>query len=214
MFDLDGTVWDSEAGIVGCLEHTFESLGLPAPSSDVLAANLGPPLQQMLGELGVPEEVIERATTIYRDRYVAWGAYQATVYPGVVDAIDRLIDAGHLLATATSKGRDPTLQMLDHFGLTGRFEAIGAASMDASAADKIAVLGGVLDLLGRPAPIDCLMVGDRSYDVLGARSHGVDCIGVTWGYGSEEELRSAGASHVISAPDELLPLVPAPVRRS
>lgn len=207
IFDLDGTVWDSAEGIVGSLEHTFASFGLEVPDRSVLAANLGPPLQLMLAELGIPAELVDDATLRYRERYVEWGAYQSSLYPGVLDAIDELAAAGHRLATATSKGEGPTRQMLEHFAITDRFEVIGAATMDATAITKSAVLARTLDALGAPAAPECWMVGDRSYDVTGAASFGISCIGVAWGYGSAEELRSAGARHVIDRPDQLPPLV-------
>jgi phosphoglycolate phosphatase len=210
IFDLDGTVWDSEEGIVGSLEHTFASYGMEVPDRTVLAANLGPPLQLMLAELGMPDELVDDATLRYRERYVEWGAYQAELYDGIVEVLDALRDQGHLLATATSKGEGPTLQMLEHFGLTERFEVIGAASMDASAITKEAVLARTLERLGGPDPADCWMVGDRSYDVAGAARFDIACIGVTWGYGTDAELCEAGAAHVVERPDELPPLVGSP----
>ncbi len=177
------------------------------PGRAVLTANLGPPLQQMLAELGFPPELVDEATLRYRERYVEWGAYQAALYPGILDAIDTLAAAGHRLATATSKGEGPTHQMLEHFGIEDRFEVIGAATMDATAITKEAVLGRTLAALGDPDPAQCWMVGDRSYDVTGSASFGIDCIGVTWGYGSTEELVAAGARHVVDLPAELPPIV-------
>jgi phosphoglycolate phosphatase len=208
IFDLDGTVWDSAEGIVGSLEHTFASLGLPVPGRAELSANLGPPLQVMLAELGVPDELNEVATLRYRERYVAWGAYQAQLYRGVVDLLDQLADRGHRLATATSKGEGPTRQMLEHFGLLGRFDVVGAATMDRSATSKSEVLARTLHGLGDPDPATCRMVGDRHYDVTGARAHGIDAIGVLWGYGSAEELAGAGAAHLVAHPGEIPALLP------
>lgn len=207
IFDLDGTVWDSQEGIVGSLQHTFAAYGMPVPERSVLTANLGPPLQQMLAELGVPEALVAEATLTYRERYVEWGAYQSSLYPGVLDAIDMIAAAGHRLATATSKGEGPTHQMLEHFGIADRFEVIGAASMDASAITKEAVLARALEALGGPRGDECWMVGDRSYDVSGAARFAIPCIGVLWGYGTEAELVDAGARHVVGAPDDLPPLI-------
>ncbi len=207
IFDLDGTVWDSIDGIAGSLEHTFESLDLPVPSRAELTANLGPPLQLMLAELGVPDELVDAATLRYRERYVSWGAYQAVVYPGIERLLDDLAADGHRLATATSKGEGPTRQMLEHFGLLERFEVVGAATMDASAITKPAVVDRALEGLGRPAPGECLMVGDRHYDVTGAAEHGIDCAGVTWGYGDATELRDAGAIAVADRPEEVRAVV-------
>lgn len=207
IFDMDGTVWDSQPGIVACLRHTFETLEKEVPPEPVLTANLGPPLQVMLAELGIPGELVERATAIYRQRYVEHGVYEASVYPGVVEVLDELRARGHRLATATSKGEGPTHQMLEHFGLRRRFDVIGAASMDTSAISKEDVLARALAELGDPDASSCWMVGDRSYDVVGAASFGIDCIGVVWGYGTESELREAGARHVVHSPEDLPELI-------
>jgi phosphoglycolate phosphatase len=203
IFDLDGTVWDSEPGIVGSLEHTFEAFEMPVPPREVLASNLGPPLQGMLAELGIPEDLIEEGVVRYRDRYRTWGAYQAAVYPGVAELLGDLEEAGRRLATATSKGVGPTHLMLDHFGLRDRFEVVGAATMDDTAITKSQVLARTLDELGGPDPSSCVMIGDRHYDVRGAAEFGIRCIGVTWGYGSRAELLEAGAATVVDHPDEL-----------
>lgn len=204
IFDLDGTVWDSEPGIVGSLEHTFRELGLDVPPREVLASNVGPPLRQMLGELGLPEADLDDAVAAYRRRYASHGVYQAELYPGIVELLDTLAADGHRLATATSKGLDPTLVMLDHFGLADRFEFVGAASMDGIATTKAAVLAGTLEALGAPGTSECVLIGDRHYDVTGSAHHGIDCIGVTWGYGDADELEGAGAWQVVDAPAEVL----------
>ncbi len=207
IFDLDGTVWDSLPGIVASLEHTFVSLGREVPDRATLTANIGPPLQLMLAELGIPEDQVDDATLIYRERYVDLGVYEAALYPGVAALLAQLTDAGHRLATATSKGEGPTHQMLEHFGIAEHFDVVGAASMDASSVSKEAVLGRALRELGDPTADSCVMVGDRSYDVRGAAAHGLGCVGVLWGYGTEQELRDAGAAHVIAEPAELPAIV-------
>jgi len=207
IFDLDGTVWDSEPGIVGSLRHTFAALGMAVPDDQVLASNVGPPLRLMLADLGVAETSLDDAIAAYRGRYASHGVYEATLYPGVVELLDALRAAGHRLATATSKGLDPTLVMLDHFGLAEYFEFVGAASMDGVATTKEAVLAGTLAALGAPDAAECVLVGDRHYDVAGAASHGIDCIGVAWGYGGDDELVGAGAWAVGATPDEVLTLV-------
>lgn len=207
MFDLDGTVWDSVAGIIGCVEHTVDVLGLPVPPRDVLGSNIGPPLEQMLAEAGVPPQLLDEGVRRYRERYLEWGAFQATLYPGMRELLADLAAAGRRLATATSKAEVPTLAMLEHFELRERFEVVAAASMDGTATTKPLVIRRALAELGNPSPAECLMVGDRHYDVRGAAAHGIECIGVSWGYSSDDELREAGASAVVDHPDELRTLL-------
>ena len=103
---------------------------------------------------------------------------------GSSEVLDRLRADGHRLATATSKGETQARLMLDHFGLADRFEVVGAASMDGVSTTKPEVLARTLDGLGNPDPDECLLVGDRRYDVAGAAEHGIRCIGAAWGYGS------------------------------
>lgn len=207
IFDLDGTVWDSEPGIVGSLQHAFAGLGLAVPPTEELAANVGPPLRFMLVELGVPGDRLDEAVTRYRERYLSWGVYAAAPYDGIVGMLDTLAGDGHTLATATSKGEDPTMVMLEHFGLRDRFAVVGAATMDGVATTKAQVLARTLAGLGGPDPADCWMVGDRHYDVTGAAALGIACIGAAWGYGGTEELVLAGAAAVAQGPRDVPPLV-------
>ena len=207
IFDLDGTVWDSEPGIVACLEHTFRQLGLAVPARDALLGNVGPPLQFMLSELGVPDHRLDDGVRIYRERYLSDGVYEASLYDGVVDLLDELRAAGHRLGTATSKGEIPTGIMLDHFGIAEQFEVVGAASMDTSAVTKTAVLGRTLEGFGRPDPADCWLIGDRVYDVEGAAAHHLRCLGAAWGYGGADELRMAGAAAIAAHPSDVPELI-------
>jgi len=207
IFDLDGTVWDSEPGIVATLAHTFEAMGVDVPSPEVLASNVGPPLRVMLSELGIADDSLDEAFATYRRRYTSHGVYEATLYPGVVDLLDALAADGHRLATATSKGIDPTLTMLEHFGLLDRFEYIGAASMDGTVSTKDAVLAMTLEALGAPDAAECVLIGDRHYDVAGSAVHGIDCIGAEWGYGDADELHSAGAVAVAGSTADVLALL-------
>lgn len=207
IWDLDGTVWDSEPGIVASLEHALRSVGMVVPPPEELRGIIGPPLAMMLAELGVPESRLDEAVRHYRERYLSTGVLEASLYPGVVEALDALAGAGHRLATATSKGEVPTRMMLEHFGLAGAFEVVGAASMDGRSATKRQVLGRTLEALGAPEPTACVMVGDRHYDVTGAAAFGISCIGAAWGYGGAEELRLAGAVALAERPLDVPPLV-------
>ena len=207
VFDLDGTVWDSEPGILACMVHTLDALGLQVPTDQVLRSHIGLPLPLMLEMVGVPAGHVEAGVRLYRDRYVRTGVYEASLYDGAVDMLDAVAAAGHTLATATSKGEGPTRTMLDHFGLTDRFTVIGAASMDGTSISKTDVLARTLAGLGDPAPSDCVLVGDRDLDVLGAAAHGIDCIGATWGYGAVGELQAAGAWAVAEHPSDVPGLV-------
>jgi phosphoglycolate phosphatase len=207
IWDLDGTVWDSEPGIAASLAHALRALGMADPPEEELRGFIGPPLQLMLGELGVPGHRLDDGVARYRERYLSVGVYEAELYDGAVAALDTLAAAGHRLATATSKGEDPTQVMLRHFGIADRFEVVGAATMDGVATTKAEVLARTLAALGDPDPAACWMVGDRHYDVTGSAAFGIPCIGATWGYGGTEELRMAGAAALAARPADVPPLV-------
>ncbi len=207
LVDLDGTVWDSEPGIVRSMEHTLHELGRAVPPPEVLVDAIGPPLRTMLAELGVPEHELDDGVRAYRERYHRLGVLEATLYDGVLPMLDRLLDDGHRLATATSKSEVPARMMLDHYGVADRFEVIATASMDGTSTTKAAVVGRALEGLGDPDRGSCVLVGDRHHDVTGAAAHGIPCIGACWGYGGEDELRLAGARWLATAPADVPPLV-------
>ena len=200
IFDLDGTVWDSEPGILASMAHALGELGLPVPDQTVLRSHIGPPLPLMLAAVGVPEPLVDDGVRLYRERYLTVGVFEASLYDGVTDLLDAVAGSGHVLATATSKGEVPTRTMLEHFDLERRFAVVGAATMDGSATTKPEVLALTLAGLGGPSADTCILIGDRDLDVLGAATHGVDCIGAAWGYGGTEELHSAGAWAIAASP--------------
>jgi phosphoglycolate phosphatase len=206
LFDLDGTIWDSLPGIAACLAHALDAVGVSVPDDQTLAANIGPPLLEMLAHFGVPADRLEEAKVAYRDRYQRLGEFECTLYPGAPELLSDLRAAGLRLATATSKGVEPTLRMLDHFGIAPHFEVVGAASMDASAHLKVDVITAALNGLDTAERIDrarVVMIGDRHYDIDGGHAHGLGTIGVTWGYGGSDELRTSGAAVLVESFDEL-----------
>lgn len=186
-FDLDGTIADSAPGILGSMQYALGKFGLH-PTREQLRRYLGPPLQQMFADFLPPEQVAE-GVRIYREYYGGGGLFDARIYDGIPEAFRRLSGAGVAVCLATAKPRDTALRVLDHFDLTRWFALVGGTDEEAGVADKTAVIRkNMRD--GGFAPQDCLMVGDRRDDLLGAEAAGVDGLGVLYGYGSREELES------------------------
>lgn len=201
-FDLDGTLTDSEEGIINSGLYAFRQLGLTPPERKEFRKMVGPPLSIGFAALGVPEERIEEAIKLYRDEYDRVGKYQNHVYPGIREMLEGLKSSGCRLFVATSKPEQLASGILSGFELSPYFEYIAGASWDHSRENKDDVLRYLISLTGTEK--DTVMVGDTHYDVIGAHKRNIPCIGVTWGYGLKKELREADAEAIVDSPEQLL----------
>jgi phosphoglycolate phosphatase len=208
LFDLDGTLTDSAPGITSALVRMFETIGRPVPTPGELVEYVGPPLLESLQEIGGMSEAEAReALGVYRNFYAEHGAFDSAVFPGIRGLLERLRAAGIPLAIATSKPETQATRILEHFGLAQYFEVITGATDDESRSAKADVVAEALRRLEERG-IDLghtVMVGDRSYDVVGAGEHGLPTILVEWGYGSPAE--AAGAIAVVHSADQLSSLL-------
>jgi Predicted phosphatases len=205
VFDLDGTLSDSAPGIVAALRYAFAAHGLEPLDARTERALLGPPFYESLPPLIDGRAELWDVIASYRDHYVDGGAmYDSRAYDGIADVLEAARSAGRRLAVATSKPEHYAVPIVEHLGLAGYFETIGGDEADGSLPTKALVLQKVLRRLGDPARSDVVMIGDRSHDVLGAREHGVACIGAGWGYGLPGELACAGADPICAAPRDLI----------
>lgn len=202
IFDLDGTLTDSGEGIMDSGKYALRQLGIPVPGEQILRKMVGPPLAVSFAYFGVPEDRIEDAIRLYRDKYINQGGkYRNKVYPGIEAVLCQLKSDGCSLFVATSKPEALAREILIRFGLGSYFEYIAGASPGHSRESKGDVLGYLLDITGKNEP--SVMVGDTRFDVAGAHEKNLACVGVTWGYGTREELFCAGADKIIDTPDEL-----------
>ena len=205
LFDLDGTLTDAGEGIINCAKLALEQLGLPVPGDAQMRAFVGPPLRDTFQKFGVRAKDVEKAVQIYRSRYVPIGMFENHPYPGIQDMLAALKAEGHRLYVATSKPEEMAKAILSKFQLDTYFDLICGATMDASRDSKDKVIGYLLDQIGlSESPV---MIGDTKYDILGAAVHQIPAIGVSWGYGSPEEMRDAGAAAIADSPAALLELL-------
>lgn len=202
LFDLDGTLTDSAEGVINCFLPALKYFGLPIPDRADMSFVVGPPLRDSFLRLGVKEEDVEKAVEIYRDRYVPTGMFENAPFPGISAMLAALKDAGHALYVATSKPEGMATEILKKFCLSGYFDKIYGASMDGSRDSKDKVIAYLLEELGHKENI--IMIGDTHYDVEGAAVHGIPTIGVTWGYGKNEDMLAAGAIEIVDSPAQLL----------
>ena len=203
-FDLDGTITDSKPGILKCIRHALDAKGVPY-TEEQLDQMVGPPFRVSMRDiLGVTDTaLIEDMIRFYRGEYEVSGWRDCTVYPGMRELFARLKDGGIRLAVATSKPLRFTVMMLDGLELSRYFDFIGGAESDSSRDSKIAVIRYVMENLGMRSPEGALMVGDRLYDMDGAKEAGMHSAGVLWGYGGREELIAHGADYLFSSPEKL-----------
>lgn len=205
-FDLDGTLTDPAPGITGCLVYAAQRLGRSTLSAIEMRRYIGPPLRDAFAEILETQDrvVIEEAVRLYRDRFSTVGLFENAVYPGVECALEQLSAKGFTLAVVTSKPAVYANRIIDHFRLRRFFHHVYGSELSGERSHKSELVGHALVGEVIEAPGAC-MIGDRSHDVLGAVAHGVAALGVCWGYGTEEELRGAGADRVIATVEQLVP---------
>lgn len=207
LFDLDGTIVDSKAGIVDGIRYALGCKEISCPDS-VLDKMIGPPFRVSMREfLGLEMPMIEELITLYRGVYEADGWRKCSIYDGVSEMLSALKNAGKKLAIATSKPIKFTNIMVDGLDLRKYFDFVGGASSDASKETKADVVQLVIDAMNIEDKSEALMVGDRLYDIEGAHACGIDAVGILWGYGDEDELRSYSAEYIVKTPDDLLRLI-------
>ena len=201
-FDLDGTLTDSGEGIINCAAMALEYFGLPVPSREEMRVFVGPPLDQTFIKFGVPSEKAQEAIEVFRSRYRTVGKFENFPYPGIREALQTLKEQGHRLFVATSKPEVLANEVLGHFALAEFFEQIAGATLDGSRSHKADVITYLLSLTGEVG--QTIMVGDTSFDVIGAAAHGIPTIGVAWGYGEVADMENAGAAHIVYTMEELV----------
>ena len=204
-FDLDGTLTDSGEGIMNCAALALEHFGLPVPDREQMRVFVGPPLDQTFIRFGVPADRTDEAIAVFRSRYRTVGKFENFPYPGIRETLQTLKEQGHRLFVATSKPEVLANEVLNHFDLARYFEQIAGATLDGSRSHKADVITYLLGLTGDVG--QTLMVGDTAFDVIGAAAHGIPTIGVSWGYGTVEDMEEAGAKAIAHSMDELADLI-------
>jgi len=216
LLDLDGTLSDSEPGILRSLQWACEQEGFPIPTETEVRSVIGPPFEVGLPSIGIPDDALERVINTYRERYKEIGAFENTLYVGIIEMLDELAARGMSLSVATAKPEQTAHPILEYFEISDRFDVRAGASLTPDRRTKAQVIAYALRELEIQADPDLgdhvIMIGDRDHDVHGAMHHGIACIGVTWGYGSIEELIKAGAVALADSPADVAELVVQPYR--
>jgi len=208
LFDLDGTISDSAPGILTTLTQTFEQLAIPVPDRATMLSFVGPPiLDTFYNAMGMNAAQAEETLEVYREHYLARGALDSAMFPGIDVVLRTVHEAGIPISTATSKPETPATYILEHYDLVQYLDVITGASDDEVRSSKADVVEEALRRLAakgfdvsRP-----VLVGDRVHDVAGAAVHGVPTVFASWGYGAPSE--AEGTIAMAAEPLDLLPIL-------
>lgn len=205
LFDLDGTLTDPGLGITNSVAYALKKFGITVADRSELYPFIGPPLRESFMErYGLTDAESDDAIAYFREYFRPKGIFENAVYEGIPAMLAGLRAAGRVLVLATSKPEEFAVEILKHFGLYDYFDVVAGARMDETRTGKADVVAYAMALAGITDPGEAVMVGDREHDVLGARANGLPTVGVLYGYGSEEELSSAGAAFLARTPADLL----------
>ncbi len=204
LFDLDGTLTDPKIGITKSVQHALQKFGIEVNDLDQLIPFIGPPLLDSFNDFyGFTPQQGQQAIAYYREYFSVTGLFENAVYAGIEALLAELIRHDKRLFVATSKPTQFAKQILEHFALSGHFESIVGSHLDGTRVKKGEVIEAVLADLPIGDRHRVVMIGDRLHDILGAKTCGIDSIGVAYGYGGAAELSQAGATHIVSTVPEL-----------
>ena len=204
IFDLDGTLSDPGEGIINSLIHALKHFGIDGEPR-VLKKFIGPPLSESFKEFyNFDAEQTAQAIKIYRQYFHEHGLFQNIIYPGIPELLEGLVQAGKTLAVATTKPEVYALQILEYFKLDRFFEKelVVGSFLDGRRTNKVELIAAILERLCCK-PEEAVMIGDRKFDIIGAKANGIDVIGITYGYGNLEEIKAHQPTAIAYSVEEL-----------
>lgn len=192
LLDLDGTLTDPKIGIHSCIRYAMEKMGQPLADDTDLDWTIGPPLKASFIQLlnSADDALAEQALAFYRERFSTIGLYENELYPHVIETLKALVERGYNLYLATAKPQVFAIRILEHFKLLDYFTKPYGSELTGERTNKGDLIHYILQQ-EQLVPEHCMMVGDREYDILGARRNGIETIAVTYGYGTDAEIAQA-----------------------
>lgn len=204
LFDLDGTIIDSSLGVTNSVMHSLKKLGEPVPQREKLLKFIGPPLFTSYTQYcGFSEEKANLAIEYYREHFEKKDLFNNVLYSGIEDVLSCIHDSEKTLIVATSKPEVFAKQILDRFGISKYFDFIVGATFDGKRNHKDQVLNHILDNCNIDDKSNCVLVGDTRFDAIGAKTVGIDCIGVAYGFGTRDELLENGVITIADNMEDL-----------
>ena len=197
----------SEFGILASAKYALEKFGIYEADEKKLKRFIGPPLYVSFSEFyGLTGADGEEAVRLYREVYEAENFKNAPVYEGIPAALSALKNAGRSLMVVTSKPQEMAERVVEHVGLKEYFSAIVGPGREMHTPSKTELIQKALALWAGDKK-NAVMIGDRKFDIEGARGAGIDSIGVLYGYGAKDELEKAGATFLAEAPANISKLI-------
>lgn len=204
LFDLDGTLMNTKEGIVKSVYYALDFLGVTEDEPEKLERFIGPPLDASFRDFYQMNETgVKRAVEKYRERYTKKGQYECEPYPGIPELLRELKEKGKTLYVATSKPAVFAEEILRHHGLLDCFDGVSAATLDGSVSEKPDIIRAVLKELPQADKKDIVMIGDRRFDILGAKECGIKSVGVRYGFPEPGELEEAEADYIADTTEQL-----------
>ena len=208
LFDLDGTVTDPMIGITKSVQYALRKFNIEVENLNDLCKFIGPPLKDsFMNFYGFNEEDALKAITFYREYFSVTGLYENVVYENFEDILIALKEQNKSLIIATSKPTVFAEKILEHFNLKKYFDFIAGSNLDNTRTKKADVISYALEQQGLTETSEMIMIGDREHDIIGAKTLGIESIGVLHGYGSYEELSNSGANYIVKDVKELKSLL-------
>ncbi|MDL2310723.1 HAD hydrolase-like protein [Peptostreptococcaceae bacterium OttesenSCG-928-C18] len=207
LFDLDGTIVDSGEGIKNSIKYSLKKFGIEEKGDEVLNNFIGPPLaDSYMKYFNLNEQEADKIVQIYREYYKDDGVYENKLYDGIVDVISELKLRGNNIFLATSKPLIFAKKVLEQHKLTSYFDFVAGATLDNKISEKKDVIKYIIDSNTLKAS-NAYMIGDTKFDIYGGKFFNFKTIGVTYGYGSYEELKEYKADFIVDSPKEILEIL-------
>lgn len=204
LFDLDGTLTDPKEGITKAVQYALKKQNIEVENRDVLEPFIGPSLKySFMTFYHLSEQEALQAIEDYREYFRPIGLFENEIYLGIPELLETLVDEGNKLFIATSKPTEFAIKIAKHFDIEKYFTEIVGSELDGTRVEKDEVIGYILDRYKLAQKEEIFMVGDRKFDVLGAKKHEIQTIGVRYGYSVGNELEEAGACYVAETVEAL-----------
>jgi len=206
LFDLDGTLTDPQEGIINSIQYTLKRYGIKKENQELIHF-IGPPLHVSFQEIFGTEEKAFEAVAVYREYFSTKGKFENILYTGISELLEHLNQNNKTLFVATSKPTIFAEQILHHFNIHHHFKTIIGSNLDGTRTEKKEIIQEIINELPTIDLEKLVMIGDRKYDVIGAKHFGIDTISVTYGYGTIEELQFENPTHIVDGVSSLKKLL-------